>query len=110
MNNSPEFTASVGAEYRFPLGKVEGFLATDARYNSRLVAYDVVNGTSLLYRSDDVFNMNLRAGVQAGHWTLSAFAENLTDGNNALTPATTSSPFPTRQRPRTVGVQATFGF
>jgi len=109
MNLSPELTVGVGAEYRWPLsGSLEGFVAGDARYTSQLINHDVVGGFSVVTESDDVRNLNLRGGVDADRWSLTLFADNVTDERGAIEPGSTSLPYPVRQRPRTIGLQLTF--
>lgn len=113
MNVSPELTVGLGAEYTFPLGGngLEGFFAGDARYTSRVTSHDVVAGIPVHRVFDNIYDTNLRAGIQSDNWTISAFAENVLDKNGALGPVT-GQPLPaaTRQRPRTIGLQATFEY
>jgi iron complex outermembrane recepter protein len=110
MNFSPELTIGVGAEYTFPLGGdgLEGFIAGDARYTSHVVNYDVIADIPLQRVYDDIYDTNLRVGMQSENWTLTAFAENVLNENGALGPFG-GQPLPAaaRQRPRTIGIQLT---
>lgn len=74
----------------------------DAKYGGKKYA-DLVNSTSLVYgRATDI---NLRAGVSWGSYTLTAFVENIANGDAKVSafPAF-AVPVAIRQQPRTFGL------
>jgi hypothetical protein len=111
MNLSPALTFGTGGEYRTALNdSLTGFITGDARYSSKLISHNVVSGAAVVNESSKIWNATLRAGVEANHWTLTAFVENLTDEHGALEPGTLSNPEQARLRPRTVGLQFSFNY
>jgi iron complex outermembrane recepter protein len=113
MMESPELTVGIGAEYRFPIGEsgLSGFVAADVRYTSESVRYNVAAAQRIESTYDDRYDSDLRMGVEADQWTFSTFVENVANESATVGPsAGVGLPLGVRQRPRTIGVQATFNY
>jgi iron complex outermembrane receptor protein len=113
LNDSPEWTGSVGGSYRMatPMANVDFLLSTNFAYGSdRLLR--ALSGTSLdeTY-SDDFRSLKVSAGLQADRWSLDLYGDNLLDDGGSVSPPTRGAQFTSiRQRPRTIGLQVTFDF
>jgi hypothetical protein len=111
MNMSPERIIGLGGEFRLAVkSTLECVLAADARYTLEVVDHDVVGGVPVTTISDNVIDIGLGRGIEAANRSLTGFIDNLSDDNGALAPGATSLPLPTRQRPRTIGIQLTFSY
>lgn len=111
LNNSPKLTASLGAEYRFPIGNdLKAFFAANGRYNSKMIRYDLVNVTPTKTESDNIVYGEVRAGVEARHWTTTLFVDNVTNENGGVVATTSLVPTEARLRPRTYGLQLSFSY
>lgn len=105
---APEFTASFGASYFFENGfEVHGDASfTDSSFSDA--------GNDPRAANDSRFLVNLRAGYQAEHWGLFAYARNLfdvdyvTQGSLATTPG--SGGLARTGEPLTIGAYATVNF
>lgn len=79
--NSPKWTVSADAEYRFPLsGRLNGVLRAEYFFRDTLrstTAALIQQGFPWVVPSFDVFN--LRVGVEHEHYTLTLYVENLFD-------------------------------
>lgn len=108
---SPERTASLSADYLFPLGGsgLSGRISAAASYLPSVIV-SRTNAT-VFSTSDDLRNVRMSLGIESGQrWSAMLFADNL--GNEqALTARDPLSPqWNTRLRPRTIGLQVEFGF
>ncbi len=110
LNFSPEWTASAGAAYKFPLGGdgLTGELSgsvnyVSEQYNRVLLGSDVLVGIGspeLLPRAS--FAVNLRE-----HWTFTLYGDNLSNYQKSPIPGYATLPeYHGWVRPRTVGLQA----
>ncbi|AJR24616.1 MULTISPECIES: TonB-dependent receptor [Sphingobium] len=115
----PRWSGTLAAEYGFTLpGRLDGFVRTEwrqaGRYrrapSTRSVAYD-----PRVYSGEGSELLFLRMGLGRDGWQLSAFADNLLNSrallyrNAELVPVTGSPLREMAQRPRTVGLSASFG-
>jgi outer membrane receptor protein involved in Fe transport len=115
----PRWSGTVAAEYAFALRGLDGFIRSEwqhaGRYrrapSRRSVAYD-----PRVYEREGSDILLLRIGAGRDGWQLSAFADNLLDSravlyrNAELAPVTGSPLREMAQRPRTIGLSASFGF
>lgn len=110
LPNSPAWSGAVVADYRFPLnGKLYGFVGGTLRAMSdRTAAFD---GDPSLPQYDlpGYVLGDLRAGVDAGRWTVTAYIHNVGDGQAQLsastnTEVTTNYALVEIAQPRTIGV------
>lgn len=113
LNSSPEYTASVGGNYHFPIGlvNVSGVAGTTMSYGSFKKMRALVGNILSEAKSDDIIQANARLGVEADRWSAELYAENLFNEDGAVTaPDINRANQSVRLRPRTIGVQATFKF
>jgi iron complex outermembrane recepter protein len=97
-------TVNAGAQYRQPLGdRLNGVLRLDYQKIGR-TWWDPYNVTS----RDPVSLVNLRAGVEADRWTVTAWSKNLT--NKLYNAEFSPGGFLWRAPPRRYGVDFTFKF
>lgn len=106
LNYSPEYTAGVGLDYGFPLGKVRGRLSASANYVSKMRTRMVTGGTVLTQPGEDQLFARARFAIEAPEgWAASLFIDNLTD-ERAANPRNLFEPGRSiRSRPRTFGLQ-----
>ena len=103
----PEWTASGTIEYRMPLNNsgLEAFAYSSANYSSRRTDYTFGIESS----GDNIFMVDLRAGVSSENWSLTAYVQNLNDENQAIVNSLLI-PLQYRPQPRTFGLEASFNF
>lgn len=113
LSFSPEYTASVFAEYSWELGG--GFTARVAGGGNYLPAMladpTVIGGVVVVPKNDSMLTADARFSLAAAeHWTATLFADNLTDEDG--TPARGLNPveWSIRIRPRTIGLQLEYQF
>jgi iron complex outermembrane receptor protein len=113
LNESPQFTATLSSNYRFPVGlpSVNGVLGTTLNYSSaellRTFADNIVTTTD----SDNIVTAGGKLGVEAGQWSAELFADNIFNNREALTPPdVTYDNQSLRLRPRTLGLRANYKF
>jgi iron complex outermembrane receptor protein len=76
---TPEWTATVGAEYTIPLG-APGLLRLRADYSYRSKTwFDVVNTAAVAQEGYGLLNLRATLESTDGHWTLSGGVTNVTD-------------------------------
>lgn len=112
----PEWKASLGFDYDFPMSHGwSGFVGGRYSYVGERVS-DFLAVPAPRTRLDSYHQVDVRAGVNRGPWTLSLYVKNLTDerGISSITPQTTvatASPFAaTYIRPRTMGISFSIHF
>ena len=110
LANVPEWTASLWADYRWPLefgnGAWEGYFHTDAQYRDVITNADGAGG--ILF-SDDSLVARARIGIDNETWGVFLFVNNMFDEDSAFTPA--NPPFAiwaNRLRPRTIGLNVKY--
>lgn len=106
-DDSPEWTAGGSIDYSFPLGSsgVEGVFSTSANYQSKKKsAFGGETGTTF---SDPYFFSRASFTLNwPDHWSLSIFADNITDEYRVTQRGDPGRPdWDSRQRPRTIGLQ-----
>jgi iron complex outermembrane recepter protein len=113
VNYSPEWTGSVGFNYRIatPMPAITTVLSSNYSYRSSTIGRFLVNGVVPATESDVVRTWNATLGLEADRWTVSLFGDNLLNDLGAVTPPSlTEANNAVRQRPRTIGLQATFSY
>lgn len=113
VNLSPEWTGSVGANYQTPtpISDVELVFATSYSYRSELAFRYLATGGVSQTESETTTNLRASLGLAGDRWSAELFGDNLTNDLGAASP-----PNPlyandsVRQRPRTIGLQATFKY
>lgn len=113
LNSSPEYTASLGGSYNFPIGlaHVRGVAGTSMNYSSEKIRRSLTGVILSQAESDAILQANARLGVEADRWTAELFAENLFNEDGRVTaPDLGVGNQSVRLRPRTIGLQATFQF
>ncbi|HZF15337.1 MAG TPA: TonB-dependent receptor [Steroidobacteraceae bacterium] len=112
LNYSPELTARALGEYEFALGGggLRGVLAASADYTSKQEHRGSNTGTAVV-SGDALFIARASFAIRSGdRWTAMLFADNLTNEDGATPTVTLVPEWMLRVRPRTVGVQLSFGF
>ena len=104
LANVPDMTASLATTYTFPVLDNSGFLRADVQYTGN--AYNWVD-LNTRQRLPSYTLVNLRVGVDTGRWRTELFAENLFDEQAVLSQTRINGEYSTN-RPRTIGVRATF--
>jgi outer membrane receptor protein involved in Fe transport len=105
LPNTPEWQASLLAQYKFPLGaRTNGFVRGDYRYESSRLA-----GLTYAARKDKFNIVNLRAGINREGWEAAVFADNLGDARPSYLGVPAINTVGTygldeTQRPRTIGL------
>lgn len=109
----PEFAGSLSVDYEFPIrSDVEGFVGATGRVVSEQSgnfspAYFATFGRQV--EIGGYATLDLRAGIDAGHWNLTAFVRNVTNERDAASVGGFTPGLPigvTPIRPRTIGVTA----
>lgn len=103
----PEWTGSGTIEYRRPINSsgMEAFIYSSANYSSQRPDY----AFGIRSQGDDIFMIDLRAGLTAKNWSLTAFVQNLNNENGAIINSRLI-PLQFRPQPRTVGLETSFKF
>jgi iron complex outermembrane recepter protein len=114
LNNSPEFTGSVTADYEFPLGiaGAVGRLSMALFHNTQMDRREVIGGNVVATESDEIWNGRLSTGVELpSGFGASLYITNITSEDGATAPRVVSSAFQApRLRPRTVGIQFKYDY
>ncbi len=114
LSESPEYTASIDAEYFFTMDSkgLEGRVFGSANYNSELTSVGFVGGSVVKSTGDEIFNSRLGLAISGqGNWETTLYVDNVTNEDgatrvNIFDPTLKKS----RVRPRTVGLQVEFSF
>lgn len=113
LNDSPEWTGSVGGTFRTATGKngmdfvASSNLSFSSRRPNRFLTGTVVNQS----QSGEITDLSASIGLEGEQWSLNLFADNILDEQDAV-----QAPDPTygfnasRLWPRTIGLQTTFSF
>jgi len=118
-NYSPQTTAGLAAEYRFPLGGhgYTGHIETSVNYVSRQSYRALQNGGApdafaLVQRGDPLTTGRVSLSLVAPrHWQASLFVDNVTNERGSPIDAFAGVPdWAARVRPRTAGLQLEYGF
>ena len=116
LPNSPRWSLSAAADYRiFEGDKFSGSIGASWRYLGKRTSSFDANLSFPQYVLPDFHTVDLRAGLEAKHWTLDLYVRNLFDERGQLS-ATTGFAFaggPARvtvTQPRTFGAILTAGF
>jgi iron complex outermembrane recepter protein len=113
LNNSPEWAASAGASYRMDLPQPGlGFVfSTSYAYGSER-ALRFLTGTLLREtRSDEMQQLRVSLEFQTQRWAIGLYGDNMLNDDGAVTPPDAAlANTAVRQRPRTIGLQATFNY
>ncbi|MEX6631926.1 TonB-dependent receptor [Hyphococcus lacteus] len=106
---SPEYTVGGFLDYTTSIGGgYEAQLSGSVNYRSEITSRLLAGGASALFVSDDPLIARARASIiSPDNWTLSLYAENISDWNGVIQPPTDGSRH-FRLRPRTIGVQFEF--
>lgn len=113
INDSPEWTGSVGVGYRTetPWPEFDLVMTGNLAYGStRLLRYQtgaVVDQT----QSDAVTLLKASVALDNGRWQVGVYGDNLLNEDGSVTPPASTDAFNSiRYRPRTLGLQATFQY
>jgi outer membrane receptor protein involved in Fe transport len=104
LANVPDMTASLATTYTFPVLGNNGFLRADIQYTGN--SYNWVD-LNVRQRLPSYTLVNFRIGIDTGRWRTELFAENLFDEQAVLAQTRINGEYSTN-RPRTVGLRATF--
>lgn len=110
------WTVHLGGEYRFNIGgSNEGFMRADYDYRSSFQGAakpPAVNFDPLFERIPSTHFVSLRAGADLDRWNLSVFVDNVANTKKVTGYGHTSVVAPlvvhTQQRPRTIGITASY--
>ncbi len=112
LPNSPDFTASLNADYTFTQSRPRPVVGASYRYVSeRTSGYDAGTGSRFQYRLPNYSMVDLRAGLMFQAMDLQLYVRNVLDERAQLSAYTTyGSPLVTIAQPRTIGITATMHF
>ena len=111
LDVSPEFTGSLAASYEFSLGSsgFKGQISASENYTSVLNSVDINLGAAANKPSNSLLIARAKVSVIApAHWTVTLFADNLTNYNGNVVADPSSAYYNTRATPRTVGVSVDY--
>lgn len=108
LNESPEWTGSVGFDYQQPTSwpDVDFVASGTATYTSEVLARSLAGtpAVATIAHSDAVTKLDLRVGLEGPHWAINLFGDNLTNEDGFMTPNVTNGEG-LHYRPRTIGIQ-----
>lgn len=111
-DDAPEWTAGTSIDYSFPLGgnELQGVFSASANYQSEKKT--AVGGATGNTFTDPYFFARASFTVNGpDHWSLSLFADNITDEYSTLLLNQPSRPdWDVRQRPRTIGLSLSYRY
>ena len=110
INNSPEYTAGLSADYVFPLSSndKQGRFSIAANYNSEQSIQKLAGGLPVVNKSDDIINARMSLGIESGDkWSARLFIDNLLNEDGSVDAPLGAVP-DVRLRPRTAGIQLTY--
>nr|WP_047169311.1 TonB-dependent receptor [Sphingomonas sp. Y57] len=112
VNDSPEWTIALGADYRGPISAgLDFYASTDFAYTSARILRFLNVATLSATQSDKISTLSATMGVEANHWSIGLFADNLLDERGALYGRNAQvRNIASRLRPRTIGIQASFKY
>jgi len=113
VNLSPEWTGSVGGSYRVATSAagLDAVISSSFSYRSSVTLRYLTAGTLTPSESEATRNLKASVGLESDRWTLIFFGDNLLDDRDGIMPPDiTFAGTSIRQRPRTIGLQATFSY
>jgi iron complex outermembrane recepter protein len=112
LNGSPEYTAGLSADYRFPLGGgFEGRLGASGNYISSRADKFLLGTTVLSTEGDDMLIARASFAVDyRDRWTATVFVDNANDESGSSIQSVLSQYWASHVRPRTFGLQFEFSF
>ncbi len=113
VNLSPEWTGSVGGSYRVatPARRLDAVISSSFNYRSSVTLRYLMASTLTPSESESTRNLKASVGLESDRWTLLLFGDNLLDDRDGIMPPDlTFAGTSIRQRPRTIGLQATFNY
>lgn len=113
VNLSPEWTGSIGGSYRLPVSIDGGDVVLSSSYAYRSSVTLRYLAAGILTPTSSAVTRTLKAalGLRMERWSIELFGDNLTDERDAIMPRDlTFASTSIRQRPRTIGLQATFQY
>lgn len=113
VNDSPEWTGSIGASFRtaFAIPNVDFVVSSNYAYGSVRLSRYLSGTTASQTRSDDVGILKASVGLAGDRWTADVYGDNLSNEDGSVTSPNSGDAFNSvRYRPRTVGLQATVSF
>lgn len=113
-NDSIETTLGLFADYLFPIGNngYKGQLSGSTNYHSSRAKRNIdTGGITQFVESDEIVNTRLTFSVYSPkHWIVTAFVDNATNENGAVSVLPGSPIFTSRLRPRTIGLQLQYHY
>lgn len=110
LNDSPEWTGAVGGGYRTPAFKdMEFVVSSSFAYSSKRLLRFLTGGVLRQTESDAMRVLKASVGFESARWSVDFYGDNLLNDDGAITaPDANVANTAVRQRPRTVGLQATY--
>lgn len=111
LNDSPEWTGSVGATYRAatPMQGTDFVLSANHAYGSRRLLRFLTAGVITETQSDVMRQLKVTLGMENDRWSVELFGDNLLNEEGAVTaPDINVAGTAVRLRPRTIGLQAAY--
>lgn len=107
LDSSPSTTLSGSAEYKFAVGGgLSANVGASASYVSSQRAKTQSGTVVTSITSDNNFTLRASAGIDSrSGWSLSVFADNLTNENRITFPSNPNDRLAVRSKPRTIGLQ-----
>lgn len=105
LPGSPKRSFNVGMEYGFTIGEHTGYVRGDAAYVGGFYG----NLQGLGTEAGDYYQVNLKSGMKFGSLAADVFVNNLTNSDELIW-VDLFDPTAYRMRPRTVGMNLTYGF
>jgi outer membrane receptor protein involved in Fe transport len=111
LDSTSKYTAAVSGSYEFDLGGsgLGGRFSLGANYNSKQLLHPAAGAPALTGGDQVVANTQFSVLGARRNWTVSLFADNLTNERDAIVPGTAPG-LAVRVRPRTIGTQFDYRF
>jgi outer membrane receptor protein involved in Fe transport len=113
INDSPEWTGSVGGSYRAatPMANMDFVMSSNLAYGSVRQQRSLSGATLIVNSSQDISDLKASMGLQGDRWSLDLYGDNLLDDGDKVEPPQASRGLTSvRLRPRTIGLQVAFDF
>jgi iron complex outermembrane recepter protein len=113
LNNSAEWTGSVGGTFRAasPFADADWIVSTNYVYRSRIDSRALNRTLVSVTQSDALRSLKASVGLERQRWSVNLYGDNLLNNLDPITPPDALyDGTSVRQRPRTIGLQATFQY
>ncbi len=113
LNDSPEYTAGLTAEYGFDIGDrgYFGRFSASANYHSELLKRSIGGGAQQVFEGDEMLLSRVSFSIDSPrqNWSTTLYLDNAANEDGAVTRGVNENGSP-RVRPRTFGLQVEFRY